>query len=85
MWYLSKYLDIFKDNAATSLISLNSVLITISMVLQEKYTLYDNKIHSGAEAAEGDADLRRRMAEIGYELVIDRGDWVYTEKLIPST
>ena len=35
------FLDIFKDNAATSLISLNSVLITISMVLQEKYTLYD--------------------------------------------
>ena len=42
---------------------------------KEKYTLYDNKIHSGAEAAEGDADLRKRMEEIGYELVIDRGDY----------
>ena len=42
---------------------------------REKYTLYDNKIHSGDEAAEGDANLRKRMAEIGYELVTDRGDF----------
>ena len=42
---------------------------------KEKYTLYDNKIHSGAEAAEGDANLRARMAAIGYELVVDRGDY----------
>lgn len=43
---------------------------------REKYTLYDNKIHSGDEAAEGDANLRKRMAEIGYELVTDRGDYI---------
>ena len=42
---------------------------------REKYTLYDNKIHSGDEAAEGDANLRKRMLEIGYELVTDRGDY----------
>ena len=42
---------------------------------KKKYTLYDNKIHSGAEAAEGEADLRKRMTAIGYELVIDRGDY----------
>lgn len=42
---------------------------------KEKYTLYDNKIHSGAEAAEGDANLRKHMNEIGYELVTDRGDY----------
>ena len=41
---------------------------------REKYTLYDNKIHSGDEAAEGDANLRKRMQAIGYELVTDRGD-----------
>ena len=42
---------------------------------KKKYILYDNKIHSGAEAAEGEADLRKRMEQIGYELVIDRGDY----------
>ena len=43
---------------------------------REKYTLYDNKIHSGDEAAEGEANLRKRMKEIGYELVTDRGDYL---------
>lgn len=42
---------------------------------REKYTLYDNKIHSGDEAAEGNANLQKRMQDIGYELVIDRGDF----------
>lgn len=42
---------------------------------REKYTLYDNKIHSGDEAAEGDTNLRKRMREIGYDLVTDRGDY----------
>ena len=42
---------------------------------REKYTLYDNKVHSGDEAAEGDANLRKRMESIGYELVTDRGDY----------
>ena len=45
---------------------------------KKKYTLYDNKIHTGAEAAEGDTDLRKRMQEIGYELVIERGDYKCT-------
>lgn len=43
---------------------------------REKYMLYDNKIHSGTEAAEGNADLQKRMREIGYELVTERGDFL---------
>lgn len=44
--------------------------------VREKYRLYDNKICTGEEAAEGDANLRIRMKNIGYELVIDRGDYL---------
>lgn len=43
--------------------------------VRNKYKLYDNKISTGDEAAEGDANLRKRMAAIGYELVTDRGDY----------
>lgn len=43
--------------------------------VREKYKLYDNKICTGDEAAEGDVNLRRRMEKIGYELVTDRGDF----------
>lgn len=38
------------------------------------YDLYENKIHTGQEAAECCAELRERMAAIGYEVVVDRGD-----------
>ena len=41
---------------------------------REKYMLYDNKLRSGAEAAQNLNDLRQRMAAIGYEVVTDRGD-----------
>lgn len=41
---------------------------------REKYMLYDNKLRSGAEAAQNLNELRRRMAAIGYEVVTDRGD-----------
>ncbi len=41
---------------------------------REKYTLYDNKLTTGAEAAESLADLRRRVEEIGYQLSMSRGD-----------
>lgn len=44
--------------------------------VREKYKLYDNKACTGDEAAEGDASLQVRMAEIGYELVCDRGDYI---------
>lgn len=42
--------------------------------VRKKYALYDNKLCTGSEAAEGLEDLRRRMAAIGYEIVTDRGD-----------
>lgn len=39
-----------------------------------KYELYDNKLSSGAESAQERAELERRMAAIGYEVVTGRGD-----------
>ena len=42
--------------------------------VREKYMLYDNKLSSGAEAAQNLQDLKDRMAAIGYEVVVDRGD-----------
>ncbi len=43
---------------------------------RSKYTLYDNKINTGAESAEKVKLLSQQMASIGYEVVIDRGDYV---------
>lgn len=42
--------------------------------VREKYLLYDNKVHSGSETAEALDELRAEIAEIGYTIVIDRGD-----------
>ncbi len=41
---------------------------------KENYTLYNNKLTTGAEAAQNLADLKARMAAIGYEIVSARGD-----------
>jgi biotin synthase len=43
--------------------------------VRKKYELYDNKICTGDEAAECRWCLDRRMAKIGYGLVVDRGDF----------
>ncbi len=43
--------------------------------VRDKYSLYDNKKHTGEEAAEGLEKLRRSMQTIGYETVSARGDW----------
>lgn len=43
--------------------------------VREKYTLYDNKICTGDEAAECVECLKKRIAATGYELVTDRGDY----------
>lgn len=40
-----------------------------------KYRLYDNKLFTGAEGANGIAQLKERMAAVGYEVVTDRGDY----------
>lgn len=42
--------------------------------VRHKYELYDNKACAGSEAAEGLAELTRRMEAIGYRVVVDRGD-----------
>jgi type I restriction enzyme M protein len=44
-------------------------------VVRKKYELYDNKICTGEEAAECRFCLDRRVKKIGYELVVDRGDY----------
>lgn len=42
---------------------------------RKKYTLYDNKICTGEEAAESLDKLKKRIAKIDYEIVSDRGDY----------
>ena len=44
--------------------------------VRKKYLLYDNKICTGDEAAECRRCLERRMNGIGYEIAVDRGDFV---------
>lgn len=45
------------------------------MEVREKYMLYDNKAGTNISAAQGIAILRRQMEEIGYEVVVGRGDF----------
>jgi len=42
--------------------------------IRNKYSLYDNKINTGLESAEGLEDLKKRLSAIGYEIAVDRGD-----------
>ena len=44
---------------------------------REKYTLYDNKVSLGAEAAEGLQQLEEKLAAIGYRISKERGDYSY--------
>ncbi len=43
--------------------------------VREKYQLYDNKIFTGCEAAEGIDKLKEELNAIGYTIAIDRGDF----------
>ena len=53
----------------------NVVMPNLSpMEVREKYLLYNDKIHTGVEAAECVEDLKTRMQSIGYEVVVSRGD-----------
>ncbi len=55
----------------------NVVMPNLSPVMHRKdYSLYDNKICTGEEAAECRFCLSRRVESIGYEIVTDRGDCV---------
>lgn len=42
--------------------------------VRQKYMLYNGKVATGSEAAEGLVDLKNRMRAIGYEVVTARGD-----------
>ena len=53
----------------------NVVMPNLSPIdVRKNYSLYDNKICMGTEAAECIADLKQRMQAIGYEVVTARGD-----------
>lgn len=43
--------------------------------VRKKYSLYDNKICTGEEAAECKMCLSNRIQSIGYEIITDRGDY----------
>ena len=42
--------------------------------VRKKYSLYDNKLSTGAEDAGHWSELQARMQAIGYELTSQRGD-----------
>lgn len=55
----------------------NVVMPNLSPVAVRKdYSLYDNKICTGEEAAECAGCLGRRLASIDYQLVFSRGDYI---------
>lgn len=54
----------------------NVVMPNLSPVdVRSKYTLYNDKIATGEEAAESKHKLEAKMNAIGYQLVVDRGDY----------
>ena len=54
----------------------NVVMPNLSPVsVRKNYMLYDNKLCTGDEAAECRFCMQRRMENIGYEVVTDRGDY----------
>lgn len=55
----------------------NVVMPNLSpLAVREKYALYDNKLNTGAEDAQKLAELKKRIKNIGYEIVVVRGDVV---------
>jgi len=53
----------------------NVVMPNLSPVcVRKKYMLYNDKISTGDEAAESVENLKLRMRNIGYEVVVSRGD-----------
>ena len=53
----------------------NVVMPNLSpLSVRKKYELYNNKLSTGQESAQCLADLKERMAAIGYEVVTERGD-----------
>lgn len=61
----------------------NVIMPNLSPVTNRKdYSLYDNKICTGEEAAECIECLKARMERIGYRIVEDRGDWLELVELV---
>lgn len=57
----------------------NVVMPNLSPVaVRGQYSLYDNKICTGEEAAECIECMKRRVTAAGYQIVVDRGDWADT-------
>lgn len=53
----------------------NVVMPNLSPIdVRKKYLLYNDKICTGDEAAESLANLKLRMKDIGYDIVVSRGD-----------
>ena len=46
------------------------------VAVRKKYTLYNNKISTGEEAAQSRDALAKRIASIGYQVVVSRGDHI---------
>lgn len=68
---------IFNGREQGILAGANVVMPNLSPVKErKKYMLYDNKIATGEEAAEGLDLLRKRINSIGYQIVSERGDFV---------
>ena len=54
----------------------NVVMPNLSPVsVRKKYMLYDGKISSDSESAQGLAELKERLNKIGYEIAVSRGDF----------
>ncbi|WP_456059933.1 [FeFe] hydrogenase H-cluster radical SAM maturase HydE [Brachyspira pilosicoli] len=54
----------------------NVVMPNLSPIdVRKKYSLYNNKISTGTESAEGVESLRKNMLDIGYILTGERGDF----------
>lgn len=54
----------------------NVVMPNLSpLSVRKKYMLYDGKISTGDEAAEGVKNLKKRIEAIGCQIVTDRGDY----------
>ena len=57
----------------------NVVMPNLSPIdTRSKYALYNNKLSSGAESAQGKQKLEELMRSIGYEIITDRGDIKYS-------
>ena len=62
---------------STSMLSIcNVIMPNLSPIaVRKNYLLYDNKAISGEDAGENLRVLQEHMSEIGYEIVIDKGDY----------